>query len=74
MPKSVSRKARMEQGLSSRDARAGDEAAVQAVVRSVLGEYGLAAEGIALYRSFGFKPFARAHLACRCDQAMAPEL
>jgi putative acetyltransferase len=26
-------------------------------------------EAIALYRSFGFVPVAREHLACRCDQA-----
>jgi len=156
----------MEQELSFRDARSGDEAAVQAIVGSVLGEYGLAVdpaatdadladlkanyfdrggvfrvlvssegkivgcgglypladgeaeirkmyflpevrgrghgrrlledlvegarrrgckrmvletasvlkEAISLYRSFGFKPFAREHLACRCDQAMALEL
>lgn len=165
-PKIVSWKAGMEQELSFRDARKGDEAAVQALVASVLNEYRLAPdpgatdadladlkasyfdrggvfrvlvtgegaivgcgglypladgdfeirkmyfvprvrgrghgrrlledliegarqrgcervvletasvlkEAIALYRSFGFKPFAREHLACRCDQAMALEL
>jgi hypothetical protein len=31
-------------------------------------------EAIALYRSFGFVPFARSHMACRCDQAMALKL
>ena len=31
-------------------------------------------EAIALYRSAGFTPYAREHLACRCDQAMALDL
>src|SRR5712692_4033583 len=42
MPKIASRKSRMEQALSFRDARKGDEAAVQARVASVLNEYRLA--------------------------------
>jgi putative acetyltransferase len=31
-------------------------------------------EAIALYRSAGFRPYQREHLACRCDQAFALEL
>jgi putative acetyltransferase len=31
-------------------------------------------EAIALYRRAGFKPYAREHLACRCDQAFALDL
>ena len=31
-------------------------------------------EAIALYRSAGFKPYQREHLACRCDQAFALDL
>ena len=31
-------------------------------------------EAIALYRSAGFQPYQREHLACRCDQAFALEL
>jgi len=42
--------------------------------RVVLETASVLKEAIALYRSFGFKPFAREHLACRCDQAMALEL
>ncbi len=42
--------------------------------RVVLETASVLREAIALYRSFGFKPFARQHLACRCDQAMALEL
>ena len=42
--------------------------------RVVLETASVLKEAIALYRSFGFKPFARERLACRCDQAMALEL
>jgi putative acetyltransferase len=31
-------------------------------------------EAIALYRSFGFRPFTPDHMSCRCDQAMFLEL
>jgi putative acetyltransferase len=31
-------------------------------------------EAIALYRSAGFAPYQREHLACRCDQAYALDL
>ena len=31
-------------------------------------------EAIALYRSAGFTPYEREHLACRCDQAMKLDL
>jgi putative acetyltransferase len=31
-------------------------------------------EAIALYRSAGFKPYQREHLACRCDQAFVLDL
>ena len=42
--------------------------------RVVLETASVLKEAIALYRSFGFRPFAREQLACRCDQAMALEL
>jgi putative acetyltransferase len=42
--------------------------------RVVLETASVLKEAIALYRSFGFVPFARSHIACRCDQAMALEL
>ncbi len=31
-------------------------------------------EAIALYRSYGFKPYESTHLCWRCDQAYALEL
>jgi len=31
-------------------------------------------EAIALYRSAGFRPYEREHLACRCDQGFALDL
>jgi putative acetyltransferase len=31
-------------------------------------------EAIGLYKSFGFRPFAPEHIACRCDQAFALDL
>lgn len=42
--------------------------------RVVLETASVLKEAISLYRSFGFVPFAREHIACRCDQAMALEL
>jgi len=42
--------------------------------RVVLETASVLKEAIALYRSAGFKPCAREHIACRCDQAMALEL
>ena len=42
--------------------------------RVVLETASVLKEAIALYRRFGFLPFQRAHIACRCDQAMALEL
>ena len=35
---------------------------------------GVLVEAIALYESFGFKPFTPVHMSCRCDQAMFLEL
>jgi putative acetyltransferase len=37
--------------------------------RVVLETNSVLKEAIAMYRSFGFEPVAREHLACRCDQA-----
>jgi putative acetyltransferase len=42
--------------------------------RVVLETAAVLKEAIALYRSAGFKPYARERIACRCDQAMALEL
>jgi len=51
-----------------------DEARSRGYKRVVLETASVLKEAITLYRSFGFKPFARQHLACRCDQAMAYEI
>lgn len=50
------------------------EARARGYRRVVLETASVLKEAIALYRSAGFKPYAREHLACRCDQAMALEL
>ena len=50
------------------------EAKARGYRRVVLETASVLKEAIALYRSAGFKPYAREHLACRCDQAMALEL
>jgi putative acetyltransferase len=42
--------------------------------RVVLETASVLKEAIALYRSAGFKPYDREHLARRCDQAMALDL
>ena len=42
--------------------------------RVVLETASVLREAIALYRSAGFRPYAREHIACRCDQAMMLEL
>ena len=50
------------------------EAKARGYRRVVLETASALKEAIALYRSAGFKPYAREHLACRCDQAFALEL
>jgi putative acetyltransferase len=50
------------------------EAKARGYRRVVLETASVLKEAIALYRSAGFKPYDREHLACRCDQAMALDL
>jgi putative acetyltransferase len=42
--------------------------------RVVLETASVLKEAIALYHSFGFAPYQREHLACRCDQAMVLDI
>jgi len=51
-----------------------NEAKARGYRRVVLETASQLKEAIALYRSAGFKPYQREHLACRCDQAFALEL